>query len=88
MANKVTRVINCAGRQIPNHWEPIGVSYMTFYWMDQDDQHVLDGVNEVANQTFDFIEQALDRTESVLVNSVRGQSRASVVIAAYMMRRY
>lgn len=35
VANKVTRVINCAGRQIPNHWEPIGVIYMTFFWGDE-----------------------------------------------------
>jgi hypothetical protein len=36
VANKVTHVINCSGRQIPNHWEPIGVTYLTYYWMDQD----------------------------------------------------
>jgi len=30
----VTRIINCAGRQIPNHWEPIGVAYLTYYWLD------------------------------------------------------
>jgi len=26
VANKVTHIINCAARTIPNHWEPIGVS--------------------------------------------------------------
>lgn len=26
VANKVTQIINCAAKQIPNHWEPIGVS--------------------------------------------------------------
>jgi len=30
VANKVTHIINCAARTIPNHWEPIGVSYLTF----------------------------------------------------------
>jgi hypothetical protein len=35
VANKVTKVINCSGRQIPNHWEPIGVIYMTFFWGDE-----------------------------------------------------
>lgn len=34
VANKVSHVINCAGRQIPNHWEAIGVVYLTYYWMD------------------------------------------------------
>ena len=38
VANKVTHIINCAGRQVPNHWEPIGVQYLTYYWLDQDTQ--------------------------------------------------
>lgn len=38
VANKVTHVINCAGKQIQNHWEPIGVAYLTFFWLDQDNQ--------------------------------------------------
>lgn len=38
VANKVTHIINCAGKQIPNHWEPIGVAYLTFFWLDQDNQ--------------------------------------------------
>ena len=70
VANKVTRVINCAGLQIPNHWEPIGVQYMTFYWHDKDGQLILDPKNEVAFSTFDFIEGALEKTESVLVSSL------------------
>ena len=38
VANKVTHIINTAGRQIPNHWEPIGVIYLTYYWLDADSQ--------------------------------------------------
>ena len=34
VANKVTHIINCAGKQIQNHWEPIGVAYLTFFWLD------------------------------------------------------
>lgn len=40
--NKVTHIINCSGRQIPNHWEPIGVAYLTFYWLDVDNQVLFD----------------------------------------------
>ena len=36
ITNKVTHIINCAGKQIPNHWEPIGVQYVTYRWMDND----------------------------------------------------
>jgi len=81
-------VINCAGREIPNHWEQIGVSYLTYPWLDVEEQVILDPMGEVANQTYDFIESALKKTESVLVSSYRGQSRASTIIAAYLMRRY
>lgn len=24
-SNKVTHIINCAGWEVPNHWEPLGV---------------------------------------------------------------
>jgi len=36
MANKVSHIINCSGRQVPNHWEAIGVVYLKFNWMDQE----------------------------------------------------
>ena len=39
-----------------------------------------------ANEIFDFIEETLEKSESVLVHSVKGQSRASAVIAIYLMK--
>ena len=87
MANKVTHVINCSGRQIPNHWEPIGVKYLTYYWLDIDQQMVLDAKDQVANECFAFIEEALSKTESTLIHSVKGQSRACTVLAAFLMRK-
>ena len=97
----MTHIINCAGKQIPNHWEPIGVAYLTFFWLDKDNQvsnqcHrlklliqlLLDPKDEASNAIFEFIEEALNATESVLVHSVRGQSRATCALAAYIMRKY
>ncbi|CAJ1398327.1 unnamed protein product, partial [Effrenium voratum] len=88
VANKVTRIINCAGRQVPNHWESIGVAYLTYYWIDADSQVILDQRDVVANETFSFVEQALEAAESVLIHSVRGQSRSCCILAAYMMKKY
>ena len=34
VANKVTHIVNCASTQVANHWEAIGVIYLTFYWLD------------------------------------------------------
>lgn len=58
VANKVTHVVNCAGKQIANHWESIGVVYLTFFWMDSENQILFDsgGHDKTAKQIFDFIE--------------------------------
>lgn len=87
-ANKVTRVINCAGRQLSNLWENIGVIYLTFNWQDVENQMLFDKEDRVTSQIFDFIEKANDSAESVLIHSVRGQSRSSTALASYLMRKY
>jgi hypothetical protein len=38
VTNKVTHIVNCAGKQIPNNWESIGVSYLTLNWLETDNQ--------------------------------------------------
>lgn len=88
VANKVTHVINCSGKQVPNHWEPIGVVYLTYYWADNDSQIILDSKDVVSNEIFNFIDECIVHAESVLIHSVRGQSRSGAVLAAYMMRKY
>ena len=42
VANKVTRVVNCAGTQMPNHWEPVGILYLTLNWQDDEKQTLFD----------------------------------------------
>ncbi|CAI2386297.1 unnamed protein product [Moneuplotes crassus] len=86
--NKVTHVINCSGRQIANHWEPIGVAYLTFYWLDVDNQVLFDKEGRITHEIFSFIEEAHENGESVLVHSNRGQSRASAVLAVFFMQKY
>lgn len=39
-------------------------------------------------EIFDFIEDTLNKSESILVHSARGQSRASTVISIYLMKKY
>jgi hypothetical protein len=87
-ANKVTHIINCAGSQVPNHWIPLGVKYLTFNWLDNNQQILFDAKDTTTNQCYNFIEEALSNTESILVHSVRGQNRACCVIAVFLMRRY
>ena len=85
--NKVTHVINCAGLQIPNHWEPIGVKYLAYPWLDNDQQVILDTKDVVANECYAFIDEAVSKTESTLVHSIKGQSRACCVVAAFLMKK-
>ena len=79
VTNKVTHIINTSGLQIRNYWESIGVQYLTFDWVDQDCQVILDANNSNADRIFNFIDEAYEQGESCLVHSVRGQSRASTV---------
>ena len=88
ITNKVTHIINTSGLQIRNYWESIGVKYLTFDWVDQDCQIILDSNNNNANKIYHFIEEAYEQGESCLVHSLRGQSRASTVLAAYFMKKF
>ena len=56
VANKVTRIINTSGRQIPNHWESVGVQYLTYFWLDQENQLIFDNRDRTADELFAFID--------------------------------
>lgn len=40
--NKISHIVNCAGRQLQNQWTQVGVKYLTFYWLDDDRQLLFD----------------------------------------------
>lgn len=44
--------------------------------------------DKITNEIYKFIDEAMVNYESVLVHSVRGQSRSSCVIATYLMQKY
>lgn len=84
----MTHVVNCSGKQIGNFWESIGVVYLTFFWQDNENQLLFDKNDKTTRQIYEFIEQAVRKSESVLVHSVKGQSRAASVLAVYLMRKF
>ena len=88
VANKVTHIINCASKQVANHWEAIGVKYFSLYWQDSDTQSIVDKKGLLFSKLYEFIESTLAQGESVLVHSARGQCRCICVVTAYMMRKY
>lgn len=86
--NQVTRVVNCAGFSVPNLWGSLGVLYLTYDWVDKDDQVILDQDDVVINEVFGFIEEAFARAEGALIHSVNGQSRSCCLVAAYLMKKF
>jgi hypothetical protein len=89
MANSVKHFINCARRQVPKLWESIGVPYLKFNWLDNDNQVLFkyhkqgDTIASIFDSTID----AMKKTESVLVHSLQGHIRAVSVLAVHLMMK-
>lgn len=88
VGNKVSHIINCSGKQVPNHWEPIGVKYLTFNWLDSPSQIILDSSDKNFVKIYNFVESADEECTSVLVHCVNGLGRSVVVVASYLMKRF
>ncbi|CAD8184104.1 unnamed protein product [Paramecium pentaurelia] len=86
--NKVTHIINCSGTEVQNKWNTMNIKYLTFNWLEQDNEVLFDEKNENVNKIYAFIEECFQQGESCLVHSLRGQSRACCVLAAYFMKKY
>ncbi|CAM9133887.1 unnamed protein product [Hapterophycus canaliculatus] len=86
--NKITFVINCAGRELPNLWEQHGLHYLTFPWTSDPDCTLFDGGNVVIEQITSFIDEAAGKGDSVLLHSVNGTGRCIACVAAYLMFRH
>lgn len=88
IANKISRIVNCSGREIANAWERSGVKYLTFYWPEAGNCVIFDDSNTVLDDLYAFIEEALDVGDSVLIHSTDGQSRACFCSCVYFMLKY
>jgi protein-tyrosine phosphatase len=88
IANKISRVVNCAGRELTNPFERSGLRYLTYYWPQSGNCVIFDESNAVLDEIYSFIEEALDAGEAVLIHSTDGVSRASFCACVYFMLRY
>ena len=73
---------------MPNHWEPVGILYLTLNWQDDEKQTLFDQQERIPDEIYRFMETAIANHESVLVQSQRAMNRACFVIASFVMRRY
>ncbi|CAD8101727.1 unnamed protein product [Paramecium sonneborni] len=83
VTNKITKIINCAAKHIPNHWESIGIQYLSYQWLESETQFPFDYSN-----CFTFINDTLEVGEAVLVHSIRASNRSVFVIVLFLMRKF
>ncbi|GBG30667.1 Dual specificity protein phosphatase [Hondaea fermentalgiana] len=52
VANKITRVINCAALELENRWEALGIEYLSFEWVAEENFDLLaaDGMTQAWGQ--------------------------------------
>jgi transposase len=86
--NKITHIVNCAGANVMNRWEGMGIRYLTFNWADADVSVVLDSKDLNIARICEFMDGALDNAEGVLIHSVRGGSRSATVLIGYLVKKY
>jgi protein-tyrosine phosphatase len=88
MTNKVSHIVNCCGKETGSRWSNVGIIYLTLNWRDVDAQVVYNSKLQSFSKVIDFIDSALQKGSSVLVYSIRGQSRSGCVVLAYLMQKY
>lgn len=69
-ANKITHIVNCAGTETPNVFSASGIKYLTFPWKDTPFTVILDETDRAIVKVADFIDDAHDLGECVLIHSV------------------
>ncbi len=88
VANKITRIVNCAAREIPNSWDRTGMKYLSYPWPQSGNFVVFDEKNSVLDEVFSFVEEGMINAEGVLIHSMDGRSRSAFVGAMYFMLKY
>jgi len=96
--NKVSNLVNVAGRDIQNIWAAHGLVYLTYSWEDRpnfrifsDKESDWDGSQlfpPPLGEIVDFIDGSLKHGISVLLFSSRGQGRCVLAACAYLMCKY
>lgn len=87
--NKISNLVNLAGREVPNVWASHGLVYLTYYWEDRPDYKLFTGQDESLLQDIvEFIDVSINHGISVLLFSKRGVGRCVVAACAYLMMKY
>ena len=88
--NKISNLINLAGRECPNVWAAHGLVYLTLNWEDRSDFVLFPERerNDILDDLCEFVDVSLQHGISVLLFSSRGEGRCIVASLAYLMCKY
>ena len=87
-SNKITHIINCAALEVGNGYPVPGLQYLAFPWRDSETAVLIDAQGRNIEEICQFIRKAQKAEEGVLVQSLLGRSRCSVVVIAVLMKMY
>ncbi|KAL4427491.1 hypothetical protein ABPG74_015194 [Tetrahymena malaccensis] len=85
--NKITRVINCSGKQIANRNNKT-IKFLTFNWVETDKQVLFDAEGNNLKQIREFVNEGEVNGEGILIHSVKGINRSVCALIAYFMVEY
>lgn len=87
--NKISNLINLAGREVPNVWASHGLVYLTYYWEDRPDYKLFSSHEDaLLTDIVEFIDVSISHGISVLLFSRRGTGRCVVAACVYLMMKY
>jgi Dual specificity phosphatase, catalytic domain len=88
--NKISRLINVAGRHLRNSLSGHGFVYKTYYWEDESDFLVFPAMerDKALLDMVEFVDASLRKGLSVLIFSDRGMSRNAFAACAFLMFKY
>lgn len=88
MNNRITRIINTSCRSVTNALKTRGVLYLSFNWIDSDQQVIVDDKFDIPFRIYDFIDMGLDKGEAILIHSMKGMNRSVTLMAIFLMVKF
>lgn len=88
VSSKVSHIINCASGEAKDEWGSIGITYLSFPFQDTENEVIFDESSDTFSKCFEFIENCLESGDSILIHSVKGESRCVAVVLSYLMNKF
>ncbi len=87
--NKISNLINLAGKDVQNIWQSHGLVYLTYNWEDRPDFRLFNSHEDsILTDIVEFIDVSIAHGISVLLFSKNGTGRCVVAACLYLMMKY